>query len=446
MKTLLNYSFLFLLLLLFGCPPTPRVVDDLPKGDLENLCNNFKKDPGEVGIDCGGNCPNCEQVIIPNELLIRHLAVVESPMAKTGTLSFGQIMSRLSANERETKDLILSFLQTWEKDQVTNGITVPARPPISSNIIRMWKQRDSVDIDTPLEAWDMNLENAPFRLLAITNRVDLQNFDHKSAGEGRLTFGLAHGGSNDFTLIFEFNLAGKTEQDVLQWAKKWHELSTLDLNSEAYLRKLESIVLSFTSKPSDLNQLRTNEGINGIFDGTFNWEMRELNIRNNRFVEVTRKQSPNMGLNNSQILSDYLKKHQDEILAENHVIKADFEGNRFLAGTTAYDRDFTWSAPGFDDNSLIMKRINALSCSGCHGGLAKHTEFTHIKPRAKGKVADISRFLEVDLVHRRATLMETLGFDPPANPMQALSRNLQGAEMMELKVLFEDIKGVKRVH
>jgi hypothetical protein len=41
-------------------------------------------------------------------------------------------------------------------------------------------------------AGKVDLERAPFRLLAITSRIDLRNLAQNSAGEARFTFGFTN--------------------------------------------------------------------------------------------------------------------------------------------------------------------------------------------------------------------------------------------------------------
>ncbi len=450
MNTKLLFSTLLLTLIIgTGCPSKDSISTKPRRGKSEKLCNNNLKDPGELGVDCGGTCVDrCQEVLILNELLIRNLAVVDSEMATSGDLSFGKLMERLAPTPEQTKDLILSFLTTWAGPQKVNGFTVPARPEITESLIRMWKRADSVDLEIPLAEWNPKLENAPFRLLAITNRVDLQNLDRHSAGEGRLTFGLAHSGSNDFTIIFEYNLPANTEADVIEWAQTWHSLSKFDNNSDEYLDLLKKIVVSFTSDPQQLNQLRTNEGINGILKGNFNWELRELNLQGNAFKEVSRKQSPDQGWNNSKELAAYITNNQGEITDGTHELKNDFDGNHFMAGNTVYSEDFVWKVPGLEDDSPEVLNLNAMTCSGCHGGLSPNTDFTHIKPRPIGKPADISPFLEGDLAVRRSSVIELLGLKP--TPLTTSNfptkRSVRGPEMMQVKSLLKKVKKVRRVH
>lgn len=437
MKTQINYILILLAcLFLYGCRAT---------------CVDNKKNGKEAGVDCGGKCDDCWDVVMEKELLIRDTNVVNSFAATSGDLSFGKLMERLTPPTTNTKDFILSLLTSWESDHIVNGITVNARPAVSDTLIGLWKDRDGIPRTTPNSNWNMNLTNAPFRLLALTNRLDLNDVSNRSAGEGRLTFGLAHGGDNDFTLIFEYKLFAENKSNIVSWAKRWHKLSDLDMDSPEYLDTLTNIVLAFSASPNSLNQIRTNEVIGGIADRSFKWELREFNIIGNQFEEVSRKQSPDQNLNDTPLLASYITQHQQDILSGQHEIEATFTHNNsasnFLAGNTLYDSNFKWKAPGFDINAIESRRLTAMSCTGCHGGLVGNTEFTHIKPRVFDEQANISLFLSMDLLSRRDSIGEILEQRLPTVsqlPSTLLFRD--SSLITDITNFLEDIKGVKRVH
>ena len=454
-KTGLFFSALVLLgLLVVGCPPD--------RGDQEsNLCENLEKDEGEDGIDCGGtSCVPCHDVLLENELLIKHLAVVNSSQAVSGDLSFGKLMERLTPSGTTTKDFILSLLTKWDSPQIVNGITVAARAGVTDAILDRWKVADGVPTSTPNPSWNMNLTNAPFRLLGITNRVDLQDVVDGSAGEGRLTFGLAHGGANDFTLIFEYGLVGNNQLDLVRWAKRWHQLSALNKESPEYLDTLTNIVKTFTATPASLNQIRTNEVIGGFADGSFDWELREFNIIGTEFKEVSRKQSPDQSLDGTSVLADYISAHQQDILSGQHEILTSFTSNNntanFMAGNTLYNSSFKWKAPGFGVDAPESQKLTAMSCTGCHGGLIAGTEFTHIKPRAQGNSSEISLFLNLDLRGRRDGVGDVLEQDLQPLPDLDLLRIASFIDstaiasfqnrITDVQDVLENIKGLKRVH
>jgi len=431
-----------------GGGENPDDKDPPPSG----ICNNFKKDIGEEGVDCGGVCDPCHAVKVDHELLIRHLEVVDSEEAKSGDLSFGQIMSRLTPTNTNTKDFVISLFRSWETLQQSNGIDISPRQGVKEALLDQWKINDGQSPSTSDSDWNMQLENAPLRLLAITNRIDLQNMDDNSAGEGRLTFGLTHEASdpilNDFTLIFECELRAGAPENVIGWAKRWHELSNLEKDSPEYMESLKKLVVLFTSSAGKLNQIRTNEVIGGLANDSFLWEMREFNIVGNKFVEVSRKQSPNTSLNNTSKLAEFIQSHQTKILEGDISFANEFDGTKFMAGNALYDGDFKWKAPGLGDDSEALFKLTAMSCVGCHGGLAPETNFTHIKPRLAGNISQISPFLSLDIQTRKESMTNLLEMANPVVPVEFSSMTVGegNVNISEVKELLMKMKGMKRVH
>lgn len=385
MKRTILITFL-LIFLMFSCEDKPT----LP----ENKCSNGILDPGENGIDCGNSCPDCFDVKIDHELAIRHLKVVNSTEAKSGPFSFGKLMFNLGEQDSmKTKLLIQSLFSSWDRDQIVNGFTVPARPQMNGMFLGEWMERDGA---TSIDDWTINFANAPLRLLTITNRVDLSNTDSFSAGEGRLTFGQDDNGNNDFTLILEYNLniPAKDSSHVNKWANRWHQLSGMDKESSQYKDTLISIVETFTRDDIKLNALRTNSIL-----GVGPWEFREFNIENGRFVEKPRKNNPDVSLNGTLELANYLSQSEisKELANSTHSVR-----DSMLAGNTQYGSSFTWNAPNISTEHLEL--LDFISCTGCHGGFRSSTGFTHIKPRSEGEQSIFSDFMEDRLDIRQESL------------------------------------------
>jgi len=445
--TILATIVLFGLLVLFSnnkdkCGP------DEPDPPLTN-CNNAIKDGDETSVDCGGSCLPCFAVDPERELIIKNLNVVNSTAATTGALSFGQLMARLRPAGTSTKDFMLSLLQSWDNSFVMNGFTIGSRPGIRTSIIDEWKNRDGASGQSDAD-WNMDITNAPLRLLAITSRLDLDDLSAGKAGEGRLTFGIDNG-SNTFTLIFEYNLAGSTSTDVVKWAKRWHGLSDMNENSSGYRDSVIQIVQAFSSRPTDLSQLRTNEILGDFGSGL--WEFREFRIAasNGLLEEVTRKQNPSTDLQNSPALTNYVDTNRGELESGNHTITS----NTVLAGNARYTSNFTWSAPSLPAGDPALATLDFISCTGCHGGLVPGTGFTHIKPRLSGAESGISLFLDQDLIRRQEVVSTLLELPIPPTPPAALadstivassSLDPRANNIQAIKDLLDRFKDVKRVH
>src|SRR5262249_59164334 len=84
------------------------------------------------------------------------------------------------------------WLQTWQANQTINTFNVPARPNINTQIIQPWLAASG--------GASLDLGIAPFRLLAIVNRLDLRTGSGgyggstRNAGELRVVFGAGRPG------------------------------------------------------------------------------------------------------------------------------------------------------------------------------------------------------------------------------------------------------------
>ena len=106
------------------------------------------------------------------ELLITDPAVVDSSNARfPGPWSFGTLVNELAGPEK-AGECMRAWLETWVVPQTVNGFDVKPRRGILEKVIEPWQRRDGYDPKSG-ERWIPKVENAPFRLLAIVNRMDL---------------------------------------------------------------------------------------------------------------------------------------------------------------------------------------------------------------------------------------------------------------------------------
>ena len=260
------------------------------------------------------------------ELLITAPAIVDSPAAKyPGAWSFGKLMEEL-VGEKEAGPCVREWLETWLRLRTVNDQLVFPRPAIEQKIILPWKKRDGYDPSLG-EPWIPKMANAPFRLLAIVNRMDLAASDlakqreivqakwrrvgrekqflnllaeagslpatatdpqpvnggygwgggvtaRPSVGEGRFVFGAVdregqplEGG---WTVILEYRLPLDTKTTPAEWAASWHTLSDFDPAGDQFAPLLEQITDAFAKRlpnngtPPILAQLRTSEAAFGV--------------------------------------------------------------------------------------------------------------------------------------------------------------------------------------
>jgi hypothetical protein len=305
-------------------------------------------------LSTAGDCE--EELLKQNSLFITDLAVVEDP-ARTynevnggnpvGIYTFGNLMKNIcnqSYSGVAPKEFLKQWLKRWVDPGVTiNGQAIPRRPYAFTFLIGPWIQAaggggagyydDFSNLATWEQDWDACdedalLEHAPFRLMAIANRIDLRgNTGYLStlsnAGETRFIFTLvapfplapsgfpvtavgeppmgADGSLlpdcaelldwKGMNVIIEYGNPFNERCLLKQWAQKWADLSSLSLGSTAYKDALEDIlepvikadgaILRTNNNRSCLNQLRTNERIFHSSACHFGLDFFGVNIANN---------------------------------------------------------------------------------------------------------------------------------------------------------------------
>jgi len=362
----------------------PEISDDAPGA-------------GAAAFDRAAVSPVCGTPIDPaRELVIRDLSVVEDPVRTewTGSLTdpadgawhLGRLLTAMAPKDQDPAVFVRNWLKAWEADRTINGFVVPARPNIA-NVIAAWPKSADGKLD---------LRKPPVRLLAIVDRFDLRDARAKNAGEGRFVFGVldAKGETTPFTIILEYKLPAKDGVEIREWAEQWHALGGYTLGTPEYNEYLQVITDRFAKRNalpsapngSAINQVRTNE-----IALAAPWELREfrLDIRG-RLAEVTVMQTPDLTLNNTDILSRFINQNRQQILAGTYEIPLKFEGRPFRAGSAINEITF-FNAPGIlDPQTRHIVSLN--TCSGCHGG-ETNTIFLQINPRDAGQVAQLAGFM-----------------------------------------------------
>ena len=382
--------------------------------------------------------------VIGNSLMVTDPTVVEDPTRtwnvcnQTGTVdgpwTFGTLMRQLAsvdpahiATDAQVSTFVLNWLKTWNANQTVNGEVVGARAFVLSTIVTPWLTASQA-AGSPAGQLDMHF--APFKLMAIVNRLDLRGnsgYGPSNAGEGRFVFCLVLSCQpQPFNVIFEFGVNKTGCAAVQAYGKQWFDLSSLTLGSPAYNSALQAITDQFTkcgtnpSKPdqSSLDQLRTNEAASIL-----PWELREFHVegasgQQGGMVEVTVKQEPNEIYNghiptntaaNVDILANYVNSNQAFFIANDYEIRDSLVINgdtiRFLGGvshtqlppTGTPPNEHHWdgtvaTGPGFitSDSARFILSLN--TCSGCHGGETQ-TDFRQVIPNGFGTAATLSGFL-----------------------------------------------------
>ncbi len=185
--------------------------------------------------------------------MVRAASVVQDPtrtraacdQTSMGKWSFGYLMEQM-ANTPATgvtgSELVSAWLEKWMSVQVVNGFSISARPLMTQKIIDPWIAA-SGGPGSPLD-----LSKAPFRLLAIVNRVDLRSqvsYGGGGAGELRFVFGAMSSETcntlPEFLVIFEYGVPISGCLNLKAWAQQWKTLDQHPLGSPAYNAALEAI-------------------------------------------------------------------------------------------------------------------------------------------------------------------------------------------------------------
>ena len=386
-------------------------------------------------------------------LMITDLSVVEDPQrtfdpctgsgTKMGAWTFGRLMTDI-ANPAVTgiapSDFVRRWLRTWQNDQLINFDTVTNRnPEILAQVINDWQAASGGD------GHPLDLSIAPFRLLAIANRLDLRgnpgyggvNTDDPCTptsigGEGRFVFCLipnAFGGGNgngngngypgggttgtnngtcgaaQYTVIFEYAVPKRTCEEIKTYGMEWYNLSQI-VFGPGFNAALQHITDQFATAGADpsrkpnqsaLSQLRSNDLLRPP------WELREW-----RFFAtdtdagwlrpVTVKKTPSITQNQEPLLVDFITANAAQILAETHTVPLQWgvPGQPFLGGSAPmFTQSFFWDGPAPAGTSVpteLRHKFSLNTCNGCHAGETA-TPFTHVFPRAAGQEAALSDFL-----------------------------------------------------
>jgi hypothetical protein len=348
------------------------------------------------------------------ELMITDLSVVEdptrtydicapNPQGKMGAWTFGKLMTDMR-NQGDASQMVEDWLKIWTEQQTINGFPLEVRGRMQSRILDPWKKLPNGKLD---------LSEAPLRLLAIVNRIDLAN-PNEPAGEARFVFAMIDptcpAGVTQlmvgFTVILEYKVPISGCNNILNWAKQWHDLGSLNLDGGKFNDQLQQITDQFATagaggsgapNGSALAQLRTNEQALDE-QSTIQWEMRQfqLNPNGGELEETTVAQTPDDSFNNNPLqrqLRDYINQFDQQILQGQYTVPDTYEGGHFLGASPHQTKVpmFWQSDPAPNDNNA-RRAFSANTCNGCHGQ-ETDTKFVHVAPRLPGAPSTLSPFL-----------------------------------------------------
>lgn len=400
-----------------------------------------------------------ESLLITNSAVVQDTARTWDPCTGAGTQggiwTFAHLAREMAQGSGATpEDFVAEWLTLWLNDYTVNSDTVPhRRSDMYNEVIAPWAAASGVfsslvfdPIDNRFEAdlsGPLNLDIAPFRLLAIVNRIDLGGtVDGPSgygggttsrpvdAGELRFVFGVTQPspwgagtemscGLKPFTVIFEYGVPITGCSNVVQWAQDWTTLNTFGGFTNTYRDHLatltQSVVLAGAApskgNQNALNQIRTNEIALGG-----QWELREFTLSDENpgagtdipsngllrphSVAQTPDDATHPALNDPDV-DLYVF---DQVLggvnttggtcSAAYSLPHSYNGGAFRGGNSLVAPSH-WEAVSVDplvfDEVCARHQFSLNTCNGCHSGDTA-TSFTHISPTS-GIPAALSSFL-----------------------------------------------------
>jgi hypothetical protein len=323
------------------------------------------------------------------ELEIRDVSVVDDPVrtGPGGAWTFGKLMENMAPTPADAPAMVEAMLTSFLKQQTVNGFTLPTRAGAQQVLDSMRGPDGKLD-----------LSRQAFRLLAIANRIDLNDVSASTAGEGRFVFGFAPFGQTlQATLIIEYNIPAASQADIVDLANAWHALRALPFPSEQYNAALQKVTERFTARNaapgrtngSALGQLRTND----FFALSFAWEFREFHLdpTSGFLVPAPVALTPDRSFNFSGALGRFAVANEPAILAEKHTVPLTFEGAPFQGGNVDASDFFVWQVPGVGPET--RSRFARNTCNGCHTQSETGGSQFQVSPRSPFQEAQLSGFL-----------------------------------------------------
>ncbi len=404
------------------------------------------------------DCSNVDRInritISPNgSLFINDPLVINSNRAKTGVWSFGFLLREIMelpvpgnepAKLKAEQDAVIQFLDQFTTQTPVNSFVAPPRALARQTLLATWGKTTGSD-----NVQYLTFDKAPFKLVGITNRLDIskKRREHITAGEGRFVFGFTGAtGIQRMTLILEYNLpvdaASPTARTASQWVMEWYrlkrhlldtnaskagvqpaqELGSLNLaNPEQYLAALQALTDKFTLRNArkafdsaetwvPISQIRTNEFLTELRpNGTISapWELREIKrfrtygVKTLQLVQV--KDNPDQSFSKGEKGFDAFIEQRVQCANPNDPNSCSYqtaggqlpplfgpEKQPLLAASAPVD--FRW----FPNSRNVKQRFVALNtCSGCHEFETK-TSFVHVNE----VTGDPSAFMVTDIQRR----------------------------------------------
>lgn len=287
------------------------------------------------------------------ELLVADSTVVRD----AGDLwSFRATMDLLAGDPARTPE----FAEAWLR------LFSATRPGVDRLLVEPWRTLSGCAAGygsaTPCE---LDLDRAPFQLLAIVNRIDLAEQACAPGGEIRFVYAAMDPATRaplDATFIFEFPVLGHDAGEV---AAAWHALGEHSFGHDytAALHDLTSTLLA--GSDGSRAHLRSNE-LTFAPAADPVWELRDFVVQGQgatrALVQNALVDTPDVSWDGTPVLSQWVTSNEASVLAGRQLLPTE------LRGTTARlaSATFGWSVPAVAD--AARQAFSAGTCNGCHGG------------------------------------------------------------------------------
>ncbi len=398
-------------------------------------------------------------------LMITNLSVVADPLrtwdnagapqafgaggvgTQMGAWTFGRLMADMANvgapgnTVSSASDFVMRCFDTWQYPQTINDDVIPAVPNIKAMVIDPWLAASAAE-GLPTNTLDLAI--APFRLLAIVNRVDLRGnstygsttqnscIPSEPAGEARFVFGFIDPtqgtnsmynpqSSNQLTVIFEYAVPIDACTAVQAWGAQWVALNNVSFTTPAvnpptdfqYNQMLQKITDQFAKAGDNQAQMPNQSAIAQVRFNDFmgdEWALRQFNIdtRTGYLIESPVAATPGSTLNASPLLESFMGPPLVDssfcsvgplIPTPSLTIPVMYMGSTFLGGwapegvPTGVTTTSGMFWIGTSCNYPCTRHVLSLNtCNGCHTQ-ETGTSFTHITPRSFGAPTTLSGFL-----------------------------------------------------
>jgi hypothetical protein len=255
--------------------------------------------------------------------------------------------------------LARAWLDTWSTVTSVGPDAAPVtpRPNAASALTSPWLAL------APAGSTDLPLDRAPFRLIAIVNRLDLRARDCAGpAGELRFVYAATDpktGAALAMTVAVEIPYPDTAPPDA--WARRWHALGALPFGAE-YNEALAALTSDVTAhaRREDV-RVRTDEA--ALSDTGFDWELRDFGLdAGGRLALLPLAQTPRMDLERSASLDAWAEGASGAIADGTFVLPGAFQ-----AGSAPIPyASFTWGSTAMSEPT--RRALSLATCNGCHGG------------------------------------------------------------------------------